>query len=420
MSAFSIQIDATQLVYQDFIIPGITSTWISARTVQTLSLGAGEYGFQIASGYYADFRFLVTAEGTVDYNSIFDKFLAGKGGSILTITGFPVTLDARNLSGSGILLVIPSPEWIAYRRCRMVPASYLVQQGSGEVTSFSFKLGLDGNFSYNPSYDINQGGFLAGNGTSTLQFIGYPILVDARTAEGAVGVTIQPIWGMPFNFSRIIAANLLPAPGFALQFVSGQVSDLTFTLDVHGQYSFDSSLSKFLQLQNLPGGRNLLKVLPPPGTDLPADTGVPVTGGNGTNNAPIADQAFLGSGIAFPVRTDALGHLAMNSLDDQVHQSILLILATVKGERMMRPDFGAGLQPLVFSPATTTSTAIAEHEVREALIRFEPRIEVLDVQASSDSSDVGKLLININYRVRQTDTQFNLVYPFYLERGGLS
>lgn len=134
-------------------------------------------------------------------------------------------------------------------------------------------------------------------------------------------------------------------------------------------------------------------------------------------NGAADGKEFLGAGIAFPFHVDGQGHLAMNSLEDQVRQSILLILLTAKGERMMRPDFGAGLQPLVFSPLTATTAALAEHEVKDALIRFEPRIEVLDVTANPDPKNPSTLLIHITYRVRRTDTQFNLVYPFYLERG---
>src|SRR5438105_4830006 len=247
MSTFSIQIDATQLVYRDFIIPGKTD-WISSRTIQTLALEPGGYQFQIGSGYFADFTFSVTSMGTVDYDPSFNAFLSGRGSPTLTIAGFPVTLDARYLSGAGVLLVIPgtNEDWITYKTCRMVPASYYsVQQGSGEVTSFAFKLGLDGTFSYDPSYDISSGGFLAGRGTSTLKFLGYPILVDARAA-GGTGVTIDPIWGMASSPTSVLFANLLPAPFFAVG-VTGTVSKgAPFSLDVHGNFSFDSSLSPYL------------------------------------------------------------------------------------------------------------------------------------------------------------------------------
>jgi phage baseplate assembly protein W len=126
---------------------------------------------------------------------------------------------------------------------------------------------------------------------------------------------------------------------------------------------------------------------------------------------------FLGSGIAFPISLDSGGRVVMNSLDEHVRQSILLILRTAKGERVMRPDFGAGLQEVVFSPIDASTAALVQHEVKDALVKFEPRIDVLNVDVSADRQQEGVLLINVEYRVRRTDTTFNLVYPFYIERG---
>ncbi len=136
------------------------------------------------------------------------------------------------------------------------------------------------------------------------------------------------------------------------------------------------------------------------------------------NNNSGDSKEFLGAGVAFPIRLDA-GRIAMNSYEDHVRQSIRLILQTAKGERVMRPDFGAGLHNLVFEPVNPVTTSLVQHEVKEALIRFEPRIDVLKVEVTVDQKEQQKLLINIQYRVRRTDTIFNLVYPFYLERGEL-
>ena len=150
----------------------------------------------------------------------------------------------------------------------------------------------------------------------------------------------------------------------------------------------------------------------------------------------MADQSneshdFLGVGIAFLVpdsqgrigmntlSVDGNGLIAMNSLEDHVRQSILLILQTARGERVMRPDFGAGLHDLAFEPLSQATITLARHHVREALIRFEPRIEVLNVDAAIEPKQQDHLTIHLQYRVRSTDTTFNLVYPFYVERGGL-
>lgn len=129
------------------------------------------------------------------------------------------------------------------------------------------------------------------------------------------------------------------------------------------------------------------------------------------------DKEFLGSGIAFPFNVDEHGHISMNSQEEQIRQSIQLILQTSKGERVMRSDFGAGLHRVVFSPSNYATFAMVEHEVKDALIRFEPRIDVLNVKVTPYPNEPEKLDIYLEYRVRKTDTMFNLVYPFYLERG---
>src|SRR3954454_3014382 len=134
---------------------------------------------------------------------------------------------------------------------------------------------------------------------------------------------------------------------------------------------------------------------------------------------PAEGKEFLGAGVAFPLGLDSQGRIAMRSLEDQVRQSILLILRTARGERVMRPDFGAGLEQLVFSPLTGSTVALAEHQAKEALVRFEARIEVLSLVGRIDPTQEGALLLELQYRVRRTDTTFNLVYPFYVERGEL-
>jgi hypothetical protein len=219
------------------------------------NLAPGQYSFQVASGYYADFTFSVTSTGTVDYAASFNGFLSGRGTSTLRIDGLVVTLDARYLSGSGVLLEAPhtNDDWISYKTVRMVPASYYsVQQGSGEVANFSFKLGIDGKWTYSGAFDVNSGGFLAGNGTSTLTFFGYPLLIDARAA-GGTGVTVQPIWGMPFSTTSVEYACLLPAQSFALQVRSGVVSTATFSLSTTGAFAVSPSSTSLIALDKFNG-----------------------------------------------------------------------------------------------------------------------------------------------------------------------
>jgi phage baseplate assembly protein W len=133
----------------------------------------------------------------------------------------------------------------------------------------------------------------------------------------------------------------------------------------------------------------------------------------------IPEKAFLGLGWAFPVSRTPQGEVALAAYEEDVRQAIVIILSTNHGERVMRPDFGAGLRALVFEPMTATTRSLVEHTVERALIEWEPRIDVLSVQASFDNDDPsrGRLLVDIQYRVRATNSFYNLVYPFYLLEG---
>jgi len=128
------------------------------------------------------------------------------------------------------------------------------------------------------------------------------------------------------------------------------------------------------------------------------------------------DKAFLGRGWAFPVRLAADGEIALAAYEDDVREAVRIILGTIQGERAMRPDFGAGLHALVFEPLNTTTMALVRHRVEEALIIWEPRIDNITVQLTAEPTK-GRLLIDIRYRVRDTNTFYNLVYPFYLLEG---
>jgi uncharacterized protein len=128
--------------------------------------------------------------------------------------------------------------------------------------------------------------------------------------------------------------------------------------------------------------------------------------------------AFLGRGWAFPVRRDGAGDVALAAGEDLVAQSIWLILATAPGERVQRPTFGCGIHELVFAPNDATTAGRLADAARDALVRFEPRIDVLAVQATAAPGRADVLLIEIDYRLRETNNRFNLVYPFYLEAAG--
>jgi hypothetical protein len=124
---------------------------------------------------------------------------------------------------------------------------------------------------------------------------------------------------------------------------------------------------------------------------------------------------FLGRGWRFPVGVDQTGKIALSEFEQDIREAIRLILLTAEGERVMRPDFGAGLNEFVFSTMSATNLGLIQTAVRDALIKWEPRIQVLEVKVAPDAGEIGKLLINIDYRVRATNTQFNLVFPFFLK-----
>jgi len=129
-------------------------------------------------------------------------------------------------------------------------------------------------------------------------------------------------------------------------------------------------------------------------------------------------KEFLGQGWKFPVDARSTGQIGMSKYETDIREAIWIILGTSKGERVMRQDFGCGIHDFVFATINTTTTGMIVASVREALTMWEPRMEIISVDVSTDRADEGKLLISIDYRVIRTNNEFNLVYPFYLREGG--
>ncbi|MYR35754.1 GPW/gp25 family protein [Streptomyces sp. CFMR 7] len=125
-------------------------------------------------------------------------------------------------------------------------------------------------------------------------------------------------------------------------------------------------------------------------------------------------QQFIGAGWAFPPRTDATGSIALVRGEHELEESIRLILATSPGERPMRPEFGCAVNDYVFAPADAGTAGQLAYEVRLALERWEPRIEVVEVVVRFDEADNGVLYIDIGYTVRGSNDPRNLVFPFYV------
>lgn len=127
---------------------------------------------------------------------------------------------------------------------------------------------------------------------------------------------------------------------------------------------------------------------------------------------------FLGRGWAMPVDIDPhTGLVATAEYEEDIRQSIRIILETARGERVMRPSFGCGIHDLVFEAVDTTTLQRIRSEVEEALRRFEARVDVLEVRADEDATAEGKLLVEVEYQVRRTNQLGNLVFPFFYREG---
>lgn len=128
----------------------------------------------------------------------------------------------------------------------------------------------------------------------------------------------------------------------------------------------------------------------------------------------MADSIFLGRGWSFPILPDVTGALPFVEGDANVEQSLRILLLTQLGERVMRPDFGTAAARLVFAPGSVQFLSLLETTVRDAVRNFEPRITLDAVDAEADPADETRVTVSIAYRVRASNSRFNLVFPFYL------
>ena len=128
-------------------------------------------------------------------------------------------------------------------------------------------------------------------------------------------------------------------------------------------------------------------------------------------------REILGTGLTFPVRIDGRGGFSMSSQEQDIAEAVWIVLATSRGERMMRPDFGCGIGDYVFAPNNATTRGAIAHQVQQALMRWEPRIDLADVRVEDDPAQPNLLLIHVDYRIRANNAFHNLVYPFFLDEG---
>ena len=126
---------------------------------------------------------------------------------------------------------------------------------------------------------------------------------------------------------------------------------------------------------------------------------------------------FLGQGWKYPIRPNALGGLDWSAGETSITEAIWIILSTPRRSRIMEPAFGCGIHDYVFAPNNASTRAVIEAEVRDALVRWEARIDVLRVTAVAHADSPNTLLIEVDYRVRANNAALNIVYPFYIDEG---
>lgn len=124
--------------------------------------------------------------------------------------------------------------------------------------------------------------------------------------------------------------------------------------------------------------------------------------------------AFLGTGWSFPPEfSPQLGEVIMSSDEQDIQESLSVILSTKLGERVMLPIFGCNLDDLLFENLDLTTKTLAIERINDAILYYEPRIDVLSVSIDESRELEGVLLINVDYQIRATNSRMNMVYPFY-------
>lgn len=124
--------------------------------------------------------------------------------------------------------------------------------------------------------------------------------------------------------------------------------------------------------------------------------------------------SFVGRGIDFPLGVDASGGIALVGGVGSIERSMRMILATAPGERVMRPAFGCAIWDLLFESMNVNTFGLMAEATREALSRWEPRVDVEEVDVAPDPDNDGRVAITIGYVVRATNDHRNLVFPFYV------
>lgn len=127
-------------------------------------------------------------------------------------------------------------------------------------------------------------------------------------------------------------------------------------------------------------------------------------------------DSFLGTGWSFPP-SFASGGADVHTVSgvEDIEQSLAILLATRRGERVMQDEFGCDLGQFLFGEISRGLIGRMREMIAEAILLHEPRISVNRIEVSEGGSRNGLLLIEIDYTVRATNSRFNMVYPFYLD-----
>jgi hypothetical protein len=123
---------------------------------------------------------------------------------------------------------------------------------------------------------------------------------------------------------------------------------------------------------------------------------------------------FLGVGVKFPFSVGANGGIQYSKYEDNIEESVRVIIGTAIGERQMRPEFGCGIHDYVFAPNTTGTHTLVAHHIEESLVKWEHRIRNVQIEVKTDPDQEERIICDVRYEIRATNSVHNLVYPFYL------
>jgi uncharacterized protein len=127
---------------------------------------------------------------------------------------------------------------------------------------------------------------------------------------------------------------------------------------------------------------------------------------------------IIGSGFKFPMKVNPKGGLDWSSGPERIRDAIWIILATSTGERVMRPTFGAGVYDFVFAPNSPAYRTLLANAIKNALTTWEPRIDLVNLTVEEPpNQEPGCVLVTLDYRIRSTNTLYNMVYPLYVQEG---